>query len=469
MPLPVNQSTSVPVNYSRIILIIGGLLLLICCIWLAVLSPQFDVGQPEIQMPIKSVVSIMVAAGFVYFVLVLSARKAKYTRLMCFWVLGIGLAMRLVMFPSTPILEDDHFRYLWDGGVTAQGFNPYRYAPLDMTTSSGEQVPTGLKELAESSGGVTSNINYPWLRTVYPPLAQAAFAAAHSIAPWSITAWRLLLAVFDLATLCLLWRVGLPFLAVVIYWLNPLLVKEIYNSAHLDILMFPFLVAAAACIHRERYITATTALGIAAGIKLWPGLLLPIVWRRISSKPGSLVASLAITAVAVGFVALPYLYTGVDRSSGLVAYSRYWEMNDALYLVIKWIAHRIGEVWEVAATVQPLLPRAVFAILVAMTCIWAATDRYADPAGRFLIVICVLFLLSPTQFPWYYLWMLPFLAWRPNSALILYTALLPFYYLRPALELKGHVHIFDHVWVWVEHTPVLLWLAGQRIRKIVGP
>jgi hypothetical protein len=455
-------------NRNRIVLLVGGLVLVACCIWLTALSPRLGANQPKNQVAIIGAVGLMALAGGVYLLVVLISRRADFSKVMGCWVLGTGLVMRLAMFPSTPILEDDHFRYLWDGAVASRGINPYRYAPLDAITAHAK-TPHELKRLALSSGNVIHRINYPWLRTVYPPVAQAAFATAHWLAPWSLTAWRLLLAAFDLATLWLVWRLGLPFAAVVVYWLNPLLVKEIYNSAHLDMLLLPFLVSAATAIYRERWIVATVALVIAAGIKLWPALLLPIVWRRLSAKSGNLVVSLALTALLATIFAAPMLWAGFDRSAGLVAYGRHWEMNNALYLVIKWIGTEGGEIFTDGAGMEALAPRAIFALLVVGTSLWASANRHADVAARFLLVVAVLFLLSPTQFPWYYIWMLPFLAWRPNMALILYTALLPLYYLRPALEHVGRARLFDEVLVWVEHGPVICLLSYQWARGRIRP
>jgi hypothetical protein len=79
---------------------------------------------------------------------------------------------------------------------------------------------------------------------------------------------------------------------------------------------------------------------------------------------------------------------------------------------------------------------------------------------RYLLVITALYLLSPTQFPWYYLWILPILAIHPRSSLLLLTALLPLYYLRYYFVAKGMVHVHDHFIVWLEFAPVwglLIW------------
>jgi len=66
-----------------------------------------------------------------------------------------------------------------------------------------------------------------------------------------------------------------------------------------------------------------------------------------------------------------------------------------------------------------------------------------------------LFLLIPTQFPWYFVWCLPMLAVAPSPAILLYVALLPLYHLQ-----------YEYPWLlWVEHAPVwLMLLVGAFLR-----
>ncbi|MGB5619064.1 MAG: hypothetical protein WBM78_19645 [Desulfobacterales bacterium] len=65
------------------------------------------------------------------------------------------------------------------------------------------------------------------------------------------------------------------------------------------------------------------------------------------------------------------------------------------------------------------------------------------------------------EFPWYYLWLLPFLALNPNAPLILYIALLSVYYLRPYFINWSMTSIFDHGIVWLEHGLALVLLIRQ--------
>jgi hypothetical protein len=145
------------------------------------------------------------------------------------WILVVGALIRALMLFSTPILEDDFYRYLWDGAVVARGFNPYKYAPqsiLNGFDSSGP-VPEVLRQLARDSGEIIRRINHPYLSTIYPPVAQAAFTLAHWLSPWSLTVWRLVLLGFDLATLGLLIAV---LLTLKLPWLCRLLVESCWSK-----------------------------------------------------------------------------------------------------------------------------------------------------------------------------------------------------------------------------------------------
>ncbi|MEJ2086758.1 MAG: hypothetical protein P8Y44_14000, partial [Acidobacteriota bacterium] len=51
-------------------------------------------------------------------------------------ILWVGLLLRLLVLPIEPSLSNDVYRYLWDGNVVAQGFNPYLLPPEDPALES---------------------------------------------------------------------------------------------------------------------------------------------------------------------------------------------------------------------------------------------------------------------------------------------------------------------------------------------
>ena len=224
---------------------LGGLLVATFGAVLTPLSPLFGYEYDVSEMPVLWLVGVLVFAGLVYFFCLPQliadslACGPREIRLILVGIVAAGLAARLVLFASEPILEDDYQRYLWDGAVTANGHSPYAVSPKDaLVNGSGD-----LGRLAQEGEPVTQRINHPDLKTVYPPVAQGAFALAYLIKPWSLTAWPSVVLLFDLATLgiilLLLRDIGRSPLWSVLYWWNPVVIKELFNSAHMEAVVLP--------------------------------------------------------------------------------------------------------------------------------------------------------------------------------------------------------------------------------------
>jgi hypothetical protein len=167
---------------------------------------------------------------------------------------------------------------------------------------------------------------------------------------------------------------------------------------------------------------------------------------------------------------VPVRAAALDSSSGFVVYAQRWEMNDALFMIVKWCARSVlGVVGSDPAAAQFVARIFVFVILAAGIA-WLTRRNVTDPRDmceRWLLVVAAIFLLSPTQYPWYCVWLVPFLAIRPRFSLLLLTALLPLYYLRFYLNARDQAAIFDRGIVWVEYVPVWLllmreWYAARR-------
>src|SRR6266446_4583056 len=294
---------------------------------------------------------LYLAAAWLVSVRILPTKKALAV------VLGFGLLFRVLMLPTPVYLSSDLFRYLWDGRVQLAGVNPYRYAP-------------SAPELAYlRDGEIHPRINRPAARTIYPPAAQWLFALAAALAPGSIVGWRLLLLLFDGATvailLLLLRRLGMSPTAVIIYAWSPLVVFEGVQAGHVEAAMIPL-------------------------------ILLALLLRQT----GSLVlAGVALGAGALGF--LPeYLASPEDHNIGLRAL----------------LTHPFGFTGEVARGVAMAL---LFAALAA-TLVIIGRRAGQDPPGLWrasTLAVCSYLLLVPTAMhPWYVVWVVPFLSVRPSPA-----------------------------------------------------
>jgi alpha-1,6-mannosyltransferase len=435
---------------------------------ISLISNGFAYQIRNMDKPILAFVALMMMAGVIYLLVTLGFRQHVLSKSLLVWVILLGLLARISMSASTPILEDDYYRYLWDGGVVARGFNPYQYAPRDILVGGKIDLPHHLTELALEAKPILERVNYPRLRSPYPPISQCAFALAHMIRPWSMTAWRTVLLLLDLATLYLLFNLlrnlNLPLQGLVIYWWNPLLIKEIYNSGHMELVLFPFLLGFVLLLIRHRYVYASGILGLAVGVRFWPALLLPVVVRNHWGEPKRLMPAVILFAGLSVVMVLPFYQAHFDSSSGLRAYASYWEMNDTLFMVILWAVKFILGVDGQDVGYAQITARVVTTGILFMVILWVVKRSNQDPpemVRRCTLIIAALFLLSPTQFPWYALWMLPFLAICPRASLLILTALLPLYYVRFYLSARGMAEIFDKGIVWLEFGPVWLLLIWE--------
>jgi len=442
---------------------LAGASLVALYVALALFSSEFVYERDLITQPILTLTSLLLLAGAIHLLVIWRIPETPHCQGLLIWALVIGATLRVSLLFSTPMLEDDHYRYLWDGAVVTQGMNPYAFAPSQIAGGEGDigSIPAPFRQLAADSGVIISRINYPSLRTIYPPVTQAAFALAHWIQPWSLFAWRLVLLAFDVTTLGLLIFIfrglKLPLLWLTVYWWNPILIKETFNSAHMDVIALPFVLGAVLLMLRNRYGWAAGALGLAVGAKVWPIVLLPVLLRPILTTPKKLILALAVFGLLAGAMWLPVYAAGFDHRSGFVAYGESWEMNDALFMLMLWGTQVFLQGMSIDLNHSQLVTRIIVAAIILVWTIWLTWNQSDDPAGvwkRCLLILAAVFLFSPTQFPWYYVWLIPFLAVRPWSPLLVLTALLPLYYLRFYFAARDRAAIFDYGIVWLEYIPV---------------
>jgi hypothetical protein len=459
-------------SVTGVSLAVVGALLIVLQLAITALSGRFQPDAPLLGQPIVLFVTLQTLAGLIYLAAVPLLRRGSGPGVLALLAVG-GLLLRGAAWAAQPILEDDFHRYLWDGATSSAGASPYRFAPAEILEGAAG-VPERLRLEALAGGDTVARINHPGLTTIYPPVAQAAFLLAHLVGPFSLGAWKAVLLLADLAaafiTLRLLTALGQPQWLLAVYWWNPLLIKETYSSAHMDVLLLPLLLGALlARIHRRPFATALL-LALATGVKLWPALLAPLLlapWFRRSGR--RLLVPLVYAAVS-GLLLSPML-ARLWAHSGLVQFTGRWEMNDALFAALSILVTAAGVPDGVASTA---LRAALAAALLALAGIAAWRDNGSPEAlvRGTLTVTAALFLTSPAQFPWYFTWLVPILALLPFAPLLVLTVTLPLYYLRFDFAAAGNAGFFDNGVVFLEWAPVwglLLWALLQRTTSAAPP
>ncbi len=374
-------------------------------------------------------------------------------------VILFGVAIRFVWFFAPPMIEDDFYRYLWDGAVLAQGFNPYTYSPAEIAAGGG---PAELQALAAEGRGILSAINFPHLRSIYPGTAESVFAVAHWLAPFSVTGLRALFFGAELATLALLiallGRMGLSPLGCALYWCNPFPAVMLVGQAHMDALLPPFVLGALVLAADRRFALAGGALALAAGVKLWPIVLAPLLFRPILFDIRRMLPVTVVTGGVLMLVAGPLLLSSLGAQSGLTAYAAGWANNNAPYA---WTLWTLQGVFGPERAVETGL-RFALAAAGGLVALWIALQPRAtmeDLVRGALIVGAATFYLSPAQFPWYAAWFLPLAALARNGPLLAASALLPFYYLFFPLWQTDRGDWFVYGAAFLHSVPVFTWLA----------
>ena len=394
------------------------LVVLSCAAWTWI-SYQFRYGEGHADRPILTFVLLYACAWAGFFLgYRLLCRADRSAPLLL--ILGTALVARFLLLPSSLIQENDVYRYVLDGQVLLAGENPYQQSPLELSLVPPEPLERALSEPAAKE--VISRIGYAEIPTLYPPAAQAAFAAGGLVGGWNWTGLRFLFTLVDLSLIglivLLLIRIGSPPAGVLLYAWNPLVLKEVTNSVHLDVLPAFFVVLLMVTLERARVhrdwrwlLAAAGSMAAAVLSKLYPILLLPAAYRFVSLVSGGKKAVTFATASLAGIVLgyLPFSPLGLDRmTEGLRSYAERWRMNQGAFDLLEILLP------------QPRLACGILILVIAVALSWVRLRSRGSTVE--LIQVCqwillLWFLLLPAPFPWYAVVLAALLPATPRFAL----------------------------------------------------
>lgn len=329
-------------------------------------------------------------------------------------VLVIGLILSAVWhfqflrIPSGP--DDDIRRYVWDGRLQRLGYNPYIVIPSDPAVR-------GLHTIE------TRDMNNPDLPSPYPAGAQLFFRAVTGIHESSF-ALKVAFLACDFAMIFVLLdvlrRSGFRAHLVLAYAWNPLLALEVAGTGHIDIVGALLLLISFAALGRRSRTIAAVAFGLAITVKLLPVVLLPVYWKRVRMRDAVLAAAVA------GLLYLPFLKQGSIPIGSLITYVQTFRFNDPVFASLERVAPQI-------AAGVPVVVGLLTATWLRITCPEPSPDVFAWPMAASL-------LCAPTVYPWYLLWLLPFLRSPSTLALLIWTvSVIPTY-------VVWHLRTLGHPW-----------------------
>jgi len=353
-----------------------------------------SMGGPSFLIPLA-------AAGIAY---LLAIRELFFTPRFPRRVIVIGLVLaalwRLAFLQMPPGSDDDIHRYVWDGRVQRLGYDPYMVVPRDPA-------------LAALHTPETRTLNNPDLPSPYPAGAELFFRAVTAIHE-SVFALKVVFVVCDFAIvlvlLDILGRSGQAAHWVLAYAWNPLLATEVAGSGHIDIVGTLLLLVSFAALSRRWRALAAVALGLAVAVKFLPIVLLPLYWRRVRMRDA------ALAAVAVGLLYLPFFNHGRIPIGSLGTYVQSFRFNDPVFTSLEPVA-------------APQLVVGLAVLVGFFTAIGMRIKAPALSADAFAWPMAASLLCAPVVYPWYLLWLLPFLRSASTLPIIIWTvSIIPTYY-----------------------------------------
>jgi hypothetical protein len=297
------------------------------------------------------------------------------------WLIIIfGLLYRVTLIPSATSTSEDVYRYIWDGKVLVNGFNPLVVPPDD-------------PQLEYLRDEVYDKIVYKHIPSIYPPLSQMAFAAAYYFSGNSLLGFKTLFLVCEVLMLIFLLKLLdlkkiNPGFIILYAWL-PLPVMEYFVNAHLDPFGIMLLIVSLYYIERGNYLKGSVFLALSSLARLYPVFLIPLLFRKIGFKK-SIYFIIAFSVVMIIFY-LPFLSGDFLVFDALSRYLGRWEFNGSIYNLLKSI-YSDGEPARIICGICFLVSTLVISF------------RYKDFLKATFAIFLSLIIFSSTLYPWYLGW-----------------------------------------------------------------
>ena len=384
--------------------IIKNIYLLILYGFIGELGYVYMHTNPDVK-PFLVLLSLLFLHFYFFSYMVLKPGKKNNSKIL-YIIFAFAILYRLTVFNLEPLHDNDIYRYHWDGKVASNGINPYKYSPNNEK----------LKKLRDNNYWM---VGFKHIPTIYPPFAQSLFKAGYFIDKNNMLGIKLIVLIFDISTVFIILLI-LNLLQknpanLILYALNPLIIKEFSNSGHIDAIAVFFVTLMVYLYLKSKHKSAAVFLCLSILTKLYSIVLLPVFFIK---KP---VTWIIITFICLIYY-LPYINDVKSLSifKGLFTYTEFWLFNPGLFDIV-------NVFFSLFFKNHFFITRIVFAVsLLFLTMALAIIFHDSEKEKKIYLAFWVLgFLLlsSPVINPWYICWIVPFLCIYPNLSWLFFCFL----------------------------------------------
>ncbi|MFB9051531.1 mannosyltransferase [Formosa undariae] len=313
----------------------------------------------------------------------------------------LSILVRFVFLMAIPNLSQDFYRFIWDGRMIFEGFNPYLYTPDSFLTQGISPVPEA--QILYNKMGPLSASHF----TNYPPVSQfcyylAAVFSNHSILG-SVIVMRLLIIAADFGTFFfgrkLLKNLNLPVSYIYWYILNPFIIIELTGNLHFEGVMICFLVMSLYLLQKLKWQWAAVAFSLSVATKLIPLIFLPLVFKYLKLKKGFLfcaIVGLINIALFLPFISSEFI-TNYAGTVGL--WFKNFEFNSSIFNIVKGIGYAFTGNNEIKI-LGPIMALLVI-LYIAITTYRSPLKDLKNLLFNMLLILSVYYFTTTTVHPWY--------------------------------------------------------------------
>jgi alpha-1,6-mannosyltransferase len=382
--------------------------------------------QQDLDARMPEFIGLLLLAGILYAVGVFWVERFRLGATALLVILAGAVLFRVVLLPARSTPSDDVYRYQWDGRAQRAHLNPYVVFPnsdgLDWLQNPEHPEPPGEET-----------------PTFYPPLCEFAFRLIETV-----PGYKRVSTILDLASavvlMFLLATMKQPPHRVLAYAWNPAVLISFAMSGHFDSLAIVTLLAALFFLVTNRPALSMAALALSFLSKFFPVLLLLTLLKRVRFSHVGLFVSLILAFY------VPFLSAGLHLLDGARNYARDWVNNASVFNLLRFVTGSRARAGLLAG-------------LLVLAAIGYLAKTRAAPLWSSLVLTGGVLLVSPTAYPWYFTWSVPFLCFYPSAAWLLMSVTSVLGYTPAITYGAGEPLKNSLLMLSLEYGPVYLWLA----------